>query len=300
MAVVETQYGDYRFHNRLAARWAVFFDVLGVRFKYRQQTFSFTSLENRQWTPDFHLPQFQRDPVHDGMADSYLSVLERKPSAWELETGAHLTECERFLEHVYFFPRGVGESGLECYQLGNQPAVTACEFAQCPFCGTAYIGQFRAEDGTPYFNSHSCLEEYEFAERYDVDVAFLDFTGKEDTFPLPTESPILQIARSAAKAARFDSQDSLAVVRGMRASAETLREHRVFASPEVMHWLAQHASRLAADEHCPRFENQPYIVHAKHKRSGSRTPCPCQRCREKTPDVSTANLSEMKAPERQM
>ena len=25
---VETQYGDYRYHSRLGARWAVFFDLL--------------------------------------------------------------------------------------------------------------------------------------------------------------------------------------------------------------------------------------------------------------------------------
>jgi hypothetical protein len=87
MAAVETIYGDHRFHNRLAARWAVFFEVLDIKYKYRQQTFSFTDLGNREWTPDFCLLKFGIDRVTDNLGDCYLSTLERAPSKRELETG---------------------------------------------------------------------------------------------------------------------------------------------------------------------------------------------------------------------
>jgi hypothetical protein len=300
MAAVETIYGDHRFHSRLAARWAVFFDMLDIKFKYRPNTFCFTDLGNREWTPDFCLPKFGIDRATDDLATCYLSTLERKPSKLELETGCHLAESNRS-EPVYFFPGGIGEGGLQCWQYFGRANTTNCEFAQCPFCGALYIAEFRAEDTTKYFHSHNCVEEYEFAERYGIDASFLDFTRKGEDFPLPTEGPMLQIARRAAKTVRFDSPESLAVLRGMRESAETLSLSRVFASPDVMHWITSHAARLAADENCPRFDgNRPYIIHAKHKRSGSRKPCPCETCQSKRPEVSKDKLSDMKAPERRM
>jgi hypothetical protein len=173
MAAVETIYGDQRFHNRLVARWAVFFEVLDIKFKYRQQTFCFTDLGNREWTPDFCLPKFGVDSATDDASDCYLSTLERTPNKWELETACHLAECNRS-ESVYLFPSGVGERGLQCWQNFGKANTTNGEFAQCPFCGAFYIAEFRAEDSTPYFDSHGCLEEYEFAERYGIDTAFLD------------------------------------------------------------------------------------------------------------------------------
>jgi hypothetical protein len=300
MAAVETIYGDNRFQSRLAARWAVFLDVLDIKFKYRQQTFCFTDLGNRLWTPDFHLPKFGTDRTTDDPADCYLNTLERTPSKWELETGCHFAECNES-ESVYFFPGGVGERGLQCWQYLDNANATNCEFAQCPFCGAFYIAEFRAEDATPYFQSDNCVEEYEFAERYGIATAFLDFTRTGEVFPIPTESPMLEIARRAATTVQFDSKESLAALRGMRESAETLRRHRVFAAPDVMHWITNHAAQLAADEHCPRFEgNRPYIIHAKHKRSGSREPCPCEICQSKRSEISKETLSEMKAPERRM
>lgn len=33
----ETEYNGYRFRSRLEARWAVFFDVLGIKYEYEPE-----------------------------------------------------------------------------------------------------------------------------------------------------------------------------------------------------------------------------------------------------------------------
>ncbi len=56
---IETQYKGYRFRSRLEARWAVFFDALGIKYKYEEFGFE-KCIENNNymWLPDFYLPDF--------------------------------------------------------------------------------------------------------------------------------------------------------------------------------------------------------------------------------------------------
>lgn len=66
---IETRYKGCRFRSRLEARWAVFFDALGIEWQYEPQ--GFTILRQGwepdpdeeegnvwRWLPDFFLPQF--------------------------------------------------------------------------------------------------------------------------------------------------------------------------------------------------------------------------------------------------
>ena len=38
---IETVYNGYRFRSRVEARWAVFFDTLGVPYEYEKEGFDF-------------------------------------------------------------------------------------------------------------------------------------------------------------------------------------------------------------------------------------------------------------------
>jgi hypothetical protein len=49
---IETQYKGYRFRSRLEARWAVFFDALGIRWEYEPEGFD---LGFCYYLPDFLL-----------------------------------------------------------------------------------------------------------------------------------------------------------------------------------------------------------------------------------------------------
>jgi hypothetical protein len=52
---IETRYNGYRFRSRLEARWAVFFDALGVKYEYEPEGFKLPN--GIQYLPDFWLPQ---------------------------------------------------------------------------------------------------------------------------------------------------------------------------------------------------------------------------------------------------
>lgn len=54
---IETQYKGYRFRSRLEARWAVFFDALGIEWRYELDRY-FTGT-NGTYLPDFWLPQIR-------------------------------------------------------------------------------------------------------------------------------------------------------------------------------------------------------------------------------------------------
>lgn len=65
---IETFYNGYRFRSRLEARWAVFFDSLGVDYEYEPEGFVLPS--GKMYLPDFRvkcwgtrgLPEVFRDP----------------------------------------------------------------------------------------------------------------------------------------------------------------------------------------------------------------------------------------------
>jgi hypothetical protein len=49
---IETQYKGYRFRSRLEARWAVFFDALGVKWEYESEGLN---IDGEWYLPDFRL-----------------------------------------------------------------------------------------------------------------------------------------------------------------------------------------------------------------------------------------------------
>lgn len=56
MKPIETVYNGYRFRSRLEARWAVFFDALGIRYEYEAEGFD---IGGEWYLPDFYLPEYK-------------------------------------------------------------------------------------------------------------------------------------------------------------------------------------------------------------------------------------------------
>jgi hypothetical protein len=52
---IQTEYKDYRFRSRLEARWAIFFDLVGIRWEYEIEGFWLDG--KTKYLPDFWLPQ---------------------------------------------------------------------------------------------------------------------------------------------------------------------------------------------------------------------------------------------------
>ncbi len=54
---INTQYDGHRFRSRLEARWAVFFNTLGIDYQYEPEGYEMDSI---RYLPDFYLPKFDR------------------------------------------------------------------------------------------------------------------------------------------------------------------------------------------------------------------------------------------------
>lgn len=53
---IETRYAGCRFRSRLEARWAVFFDTIGIKWEYEREG---VVLPSGPYLPDFWLPEFR-------------------------------------------------------------------------------------------------------------------------------------------------------------------------------------------------------------------------------------------------
>lgn len=57
LKAIETIYQGYRFRSRLEARWAVFFDAVGLKWEYEYEGFELR--EGLRYLPDFFLPDLK-------------------------------------------------------------------------------------------------------------------------------------------------------------------------------------------------------------------------------------------------
>lgn len=83
---IETTYRGYRFRSRLEARWAVFFDALGVQWQYEPQGFL---VGGTPYLPDFYLPEHGTWVEVKGRIDQ-AKVLELAVAATDGFSGGNL------------------------------------------------------------------------------------------------------------------------------------------------------------------------------------------------------------------
>ena len=79
---IETIYKGYRFRSRLEARWAVFFDALGVEYEYEPEGYEFD--DGTRYLPDFQLKDEDifvevksEKFLKEENANNYIEVLEK-------------------------------------------------------------------------------------------------------------------------------------------------------------------------------------------------------------------------------
>ncbi len=83
---IETQYKGYRFRSRLEARWAVFFDALGIEWEYEAQGYELP--DGTRYLPDFWLPTFnggmfvEVKPIGGDFAKARMFAEVTKSSMW--------------------------------------------------------------------------------------------------------------------------------------------------------------------------------------------------------------------------
>lgn len=53
---IETIYNGYKFRSRLEARWAVFFDAMGIKYEYEPEGIE---VDDERYLPDFYFPDYE-------------------------------------------------------------------------------------------------------------------------------------------------------------------------------------------------------------------------------------------------
>jgi hypothetical protein len=127
---IETVYNGYRFRSRLEARWAVFYDTVGIRYEYEKEGYE---LPSGRYLPDFYLPD------QDAFAEikAWYSATDRDRSvALELSDATH--KPVYIFEGNCWWPHDDTE-GYICSGFHPERGVARMLFwAQCPNC--SYMG----------------------------------------------------------------------------------------------------------------------------------------------------------------
>ncbi len=119
---IETTYSGIRFRSRLEARFAVFFDVLGLPYNYEPDKYQ---TQHGRYIPDFFIPG-----IEDGV---FIEVKGSYPDEEALGKADVLEEITG--KYVYVFYGSEFKTGLH----NNGERRARAFFCQCPLCGAISI-----------------------------------------------------------------------------------------------------------------------------------------------------------------
>lgn len=131
---IETKYNGYRFRSRLEARWAVFFDALGVPWRYELQGYVtyFDSGGQECYLPDFLV----------GLPGAGHTYFEAKPyifdqDGWTKETKRTL----RVMRELCYVPvDGIESDSFAGFVVGGDPSVRSMGVLAIPLYHDGTLG----------------------------------------------------------------------------------------------------------------------------------------------------------------
>ena len=189
---IETTYNGYRFRSRLEARWAVFFDALGVRYEYEPEGFDLG--DGIYYLPDFLIHNVvPRYAQGDSFENIYVEV-KGTPNAVDAE------KIYRFSEHHPIWVVGALPD--------PDRYVDSCEAQRNDFCnagcGVDFNFDFKKrcvfcpyDHGT--IDGDSC-----FAFSLAYDYGTLSFHGADSSYEYGRHDPEIENALRKARQARFE------------------------------------------------------------------------------------------------
>jgi hypothetical protein len=80
---IETEYNGYLFRSRIEARWAVFFDTLGVKYEYEKEGYDLGHLG--WYLPDFWLPELKVFVEVKGKYPTLKEELKARQLIWDTD-----------------------------------------------------------------------------------------------------------------------------------------------------------------------------------------------------------------------
>lgn len=111
MKPIETYYKGYRFRSRLEARWAVFFDALGVKYDYEPEGFTRNGVH---YLPDFLIYDVEGEHASHWRGNIYVEV-KGNPDAESAKKVSELAWSD------YDEETGISSHGLPVWVVGNIP-----------------------------------------------------------------------------------------------------------------------------------------------------------------------------------
>lgn len=195
LKAIETRYKGYRFRSRLEARWAVFFDALGVKWEYEPEGYH---LPSGPYLPDFLLPEVDAwievkpnteiDPIANILIAELANATGRRAM---IVKGLPMEDAPT--DYSYYDPPGWQDGSAYWMHWAGDCADGAYIFCLCPDCGRVGI-EF---DGR---GARVCKGECQRNGKSIPGAAFKDHGDKAYT----GFHPILHKAAAAAKSARFE------------------------------------------------------------------------------------------------
>lgn len=192
---IETHYAGCRFRSRLEARWAVFFDRLGIEWQYEIEGYETPA---GRYLPDFYLPENKR----------WIEVKGGSFTKRDRDRGAHFAEARWQLGEGYRvlqgdIPRAAieGPGGLACIQIIGWHQVVM------PVCPEAMPTIFADDDSTvPNLNEPS--DDWKPLPFVTGPGYLLDYGGMRDFdrqfWALAFDKKSVDAALTSARSARFE------------------------------------------------------------------------------------------------
>lgn len=148
LKAIETVYQGYRFRSRLEARWAVFFDTLGIRYEYEKEGFEFDipacdldiddptnrTIKHVRYLPDFWLPDLR---LWVEIKPGYVPTIYGEQSkSYELARATHhdaLMICGNPWPDDYI-------TFIRTWSIHpNEPCIDSGEWGRCATCQTTAL-----------------------------------------------------------------------------------------------------------------------------------------------------------------
>lgn len=161
---IETVYNGYRFRSRLEARWAVFFDMLGIEYEYEKEGFDFGGT---WYLPDFWLPHQKYWIEIKGQEPTWKEIDLLEALVRDEQTRAYLLHGTIPMPPNELSTLSIGYS-INCFEYEGKPTFannhilhpmwTIC--THCQFIGMTDLGKTS-------LLSCGCSQRHHYTENYE-------------------------------------------------------------------------------------------------------------------------------------
>lgn len=114
--VILTVYHDTTFRSRTEARWAVFFDVLKIKWEYEKEGYE---LDCGRYLPDFWLPYTENYKCKYIHAGEWIEIKGQYPSKKEIKKMLSLSRATKHSGNIFSGPPQRNLSWLRTHNTGN-------------------------------------------------------------------------------------------------------------------------------------------------------------------------------------